>query len=204
MASRTPSTPRMGSGDPLSPAPPQTPTLDSGPTLLEILQRPNPPTTDKLDGKSRPNARSEGDNLDVVALDDENPGVQEWADFTFPAIQLAYGHILHKKMRALESRYREPLTPSPGQKVGVIVNEASVDKYGIDWTRQIVRAPIRAAGAQLRPAVSHNVGTDTSAGLFHQCIEWGVPTQKGATLKPDWVSRVSFRPARHLAAAYHH
>ncbi|KAK4148865.1 hypothetical protein C8A00DRAFT_38544, partial [Chaetomidium leptoderma] len=80
------------------PARPQTPTSDTGPTLLQILQRPNPPIIDKWAGKSH---RSRTDIFDEVFLDDQHPSVQEWTDFTFPAIQLAYGHLLGQKMRAL-------------------------------------------------------------------------------------------------------
>lgn len=189
MARRTPSPPKSVPGNPpAAPSRPVTPGPDTGRTLLQILQRPNPPTTNHWAGKSHANTRSETDNFDEVLLDDENPSVQEWTDFTFPAIELAYGHLLSQKIRALEANYRDPLTPSPGQRIGDIVNEGSVDAYGIDWSRQIVRAPIRAVGRQLRPVVAPNAGSATEAALFHQRIEWEVPGSKGSKMKPDWVS----------------
>ena len=190
MARRSPSPQKSVPGGPLvAPSRPATPGPDTGRTLLQILQRPNPTMTDYWAGKTHTNTRSETDSFDDVLLDDEHPSVQEWTDFTFPAIELAYGHLLSQKMRALEANYRDPLTPSPGQRIGDIVNETSVDAFGIDWPRQIVRAPIRAGGRLLRPVVAPNASPSTEAALFHQCIEWVVRgSKKRSKLKPDWVS----------------
>jgi hypothetical protein len=189
MARRTPSPHQTCLGTRTAPDP-RTPSADTGPTLLQVLQRPNLPITDGWAGTRNTygNTQLGGDTFDVVVMDEEYPSVQQWTDFTFPAIQLAYGHLLEQKMQSLESNYRTPLTPSPGQRVGKIVDKASFDGYGMDWTRHIVRAPIRSADRQLRPVVSSNAGTGTTSALRHRCIEWVALNDKKARLKPDWVS----------------
>ncbi len=185
---RTPSPPNKAGTPPKAPQTP--PPRDRTGTLLQILQRVNPSIVNKWDGVSYKNTESKGDHFDRVVLDDEHPSVQPWTDFTFSAIYLAYGHLLDQKMLELEPNYQRPLTPSPGQKVGHIVDEASVDRYGSDWTRHIVRAPIRATARQLRPVVSPNRGTATEAAVWHQPISWTVPDTK-SRMKPDWVSLCS-------------
>ncbi len=132
---------------------------------MQVLQRPNPPIIDNWKGKSKSNTRSATGNYDAVVLDDAHPSVQRWTDFNIRAIKLAFGHLLDQSMRTLEAKYRDPLTPTPSEKVGVIVKEGSVDVLGRDWTAPIVKMPLRVAGRHLRPIVALKAATSTNAAL---------------------------------------
>ena len=160
------------------------------PTILSVLQDRNPDITDEWAGKSYSNTTSGTDSFDLVKFDDTHPSVQKWADFTFEAIDLAYGDIYHQDIKQVEPNYQ------PVQLVDTnatsIVNEGSVDSLGSRWSHVVVKAPLRAAATHLRQSLG---GPQQKPTLEHHLIEWTRPRalgQKPVTLKPDWVSFFRF------------
>lgn len=94
-----------------------------GPTLREILQRPNPELADQWAGSLYESTRSAiNRGFDKVAV------VKPWTDFTYDAIQLAYGDILDTGIKAFQRGYATPDAVS--ETPTTILTEDSVDHLG--------------------------------------------------------------------------
>ncbi|KAK4194624.1 hypothetical protein QBC40DRAFT_290412 [Triangularia verruculosa] len=114
--------------------------------IRDILNRANPILTDKWDGKSTKNTVSRTGSYDTVDI----KSVTKWTDFTFDAIDLAYGDILDTDIRSIpgHTAYRTPDSPDTPT---VIAQESDIDTLGIVWSCSIVRGPLKAAAQTLRP-----------------------------------------------------
>ncbi|KAH6842734.1 hypothetical protein B0I37DRAFT_202689 [Chaetomium sp. MPI-CAGE-AT-0009] len=192
----------------------RTPSPSSGPTLLQILQRPNPKINDKWAGSSHGNTNGA---FDLVEFDSNHPSVKPWADFNFDAIYLAYGHVLDQRMTALKPDYQSVPAPSPGHVITTIRKEDHVDDLGVMWSASIVRGPIAAAAIQLRPQVATQGPSETPrTALCDKKVEWVSPVTLHSRVKvsftPDWAildvnTNVRYReddtkqPEKHLAFA---
>jgi hypothetical protein len=157
----------------------------SGPTVLEVLQRPNPPLTDRWAGSSYANTRSSTESFDYVTV------AKPWTDFTFEAISLAYGDLLNMSIKSFQPGYIPPanLTQTPS----VIVHEGSVDRVGLDWSRPILRAPIKAAASVLGTRFSPT-GGNRDPSFIDKPIKWKNPADTTVTFVPDWVSCTATHP----------
>ncbi|KAL2148972.1 hypothetical protein VTH82DRAFT_1658 [Thermothelomyces myriococcoides] len=166
------------------------------PTLLEVLQRKNPDIIDHWAGASYSNTTS--DRFDDVSLDDQSRAhVQEWKDFTFGSIYLAYGDILDKP---LDATYRPAQTPSTTPTT--IIDENGIDTLGSVWSCNIVRAPLKVAGPLLRsrPGMKTADLADTpDPTLAPKKISWKHPTDSRVSTNPDWAVQDNklFKKYRH-------
>ncbi|KAK3292460.1 uncharacterized protein B0H64DRAFT_228976 [Chaetomium fimeti] len=170
----------------------RTPSPSRGPTLLQILQRPNPKIEDgNWDGSWDDSSyRNSTDVFDEVEFDSDHPSVKPWADFTFEAIYLAYGHLLEQRMAALKPGYQPVPPPSPGQGLTIIATEHDVDLLGQAWSVNIVRSPIAAAAIQLRPQLDIQGPSETpKTTLGHKKVTWvklSTESEASVDFTPDW------------------
>jgi hypothetical protein len=171
----------------------RTPSPPSGPTLLQILQLPNPKVKDKWTGSSYGNTKG---TFDEIELDNDHPSVQPWAEFTFKAIYLAYGHLLDQKMTTLKPEYQLVVGPSPGQSMLIITikQETDVDNLGSAWSVNVLRTPIAVAATQLRSqGATQDSSQNGMTALCRERIYWVKPkvySQGYTRLTPDWVSNL--------------
>lgn len=153
-------------------------------TLLNVLQRRNPDVKDEWAGKTYNNTKSSTGTFDRVLFDDTHVSVRPWTDFTFDAIDLAYGDLLHQRIRDFHLNY-EPIRDLTDTHSGTIYDETSVDRLGVAWSHRIVKEPLRAAASRLHPSS----GQSSAPTLEHALVSWHDSGKKGIIYrKPDWVS----------------
>lgn len=166
------------------------------PTLLEVLQRENPSIIDHWAGVSYNNTTST--RFDEVTLDDGcRAHVQEWKDFTFGSIYAAYGDILDQELGAAYKGVHTPTT-TPRE----VIDENGIDTLGIVWSCNIVREPLKTAGAILRNRqgmVSTALARPSDPTLASKNISWKHTTDPKSSIKPDWavVDRSMLKKYRH-------
>ena len=156
----------------------------ASPTILSVLQGKNPEVTDQWAGTDYQNTRSNTGSFDLVDFDDEHPAVQKWTDFSFEAIDLAYGDILHQDIKQFELNY-QPVQELTNTKSNKITKESSVDRLGYRWSHFVLKTPLTAAATHLRQSLG---GYQENPTLEHQEIMWHKPLSKNTSLEPDWVS----------------
>lgn len=147
----------------------------SGPTLLEVLQRPNPELIDRWAGTTYKNTVSGTDSFDTVLA------AEPWTDFTYDAILLAYGDILNTSVGTFQPRYAPPGTPS--KTPTTIATEDSVDLLGFAWSANILRAPLKAGAALLHQRLSPT-RRKTDPSFLLKPITWTKTKEPSVTLKP--------------------
>ncbi|KAH6850895.1 hypothetical protein B0I37DRAFT_124083 [Chaetomium sp. MPI-CAGE-AT-0009] len=172
------------------------------PTILSVLQESNPEITDEWAGTSYKNTTSATDSFDWVRFNDTyDLSVQEWTDFNFEAIDLAYGDILHQEIKQFEPNY-QPVQKLVDTNATVIINEGSVDGLGSRWSHLVVKAPLKAAATHLRQSLG---GAQRKPTLEYQRIQWIRPrVQKHISLQPDWAiientSKICYREDKNSA-----
>jgi hypothetical protein len=158
----------------------------SNPSVLQVLQQPNPELTDRWAGAiSNKNRHSDVGNHDEINLDNNNPSIQPWRDFTFKAISLAYRDILNMRIKALLPSYS--LVGTLYRSLTTIHGLDDIEKLGGSWVGDIVWVPIKRAATELRPRLSAS-NENTNPLLLLRDIWWTDPLSLSTSLKPDWVS----------------
>ncbi|KAK4194625.1 hypothetical protein QBC40DRAFT_318889 [Triangularia verruculosa] len=145
--------------------------------IQDILTRPNPGLTDKWNGTI--NTIPRRNKYDVVDIS----SVTKWTDFTYDAINLAYGDILKTDINTVAelNPYRAPHSLS--ETPTTICEESDLRILGFLWSCNIVRGPLKAAALALRPRL-------TTAGLIHRPensndSQQSVPQPPTITLAPN-------------------
>jgi hypothetical protein len=155
----------------------------SDPSILDVLQLANPSLNERWAGSSFQNTRSSSNTWDTVV------SVKPWTDFTFKAVELAYGDILNRGITFADPGYipPRPLTQTPTS----IYTEDNVDTLAQAWSLNIVRHPLKAAATVLRERTGiAQAGPTPDPSLVHHPMKWHVQGtgSQPSTLKPDWVS----------------
>jgi len=153
-------------------------------TLLEVLQRKNPDIIDHWDGSDCDDTTSS--RLDNVSLDDAScVHVQQWEDFTFESIYLAYGDILDQ---SVDAAYREACTPTATPRT--ISDGHGLFTLGVVWSCNIERAPLKVAGRILRKRpgmATADLAGETDPTLAAKLISWTHADDQQLSITPDWV-----------------
>lgn len=161
----------------------------SDPTVLDVLQRPNPAIIDICISIEGIDHCIPPKKLDLIELSDSHPAVRPWTDFSFEAISLAYGDILDMSLRTLREDYwrvsTPPRTPTTVYSMSSI---ASLNHY---WGLNILRLPLKGAGSILRPRLATS-SPDSDLSYWHKGVEWIVPTHPEIKFAPDWVRPALF------------
>ncbi|KAK0744468.1 hypothetical protein B0T21DRAFT_357864 [Apiosordaria backusii] len=159
--------------------------------IRDILSRANPILTDEWDGKSTKNTVSKTGSYDNVDI----RSVTKWTDFTFDAIDLAYGDILNTDIRSIAEHTAYKTPDEPSNTPTVIVQENDIDTLGIVWSCSIVRGPLKAAAQTLRPRFTTGQGSRPSSSQgsrpgSSQSSQQSAPQPPNITLAPKKVSWV--------------
>ena len=158
-------------------------------TLRELLTAGNSDLNINLRSTSTKNTSSKTSSYDLVSFDENDfKRVQEWTDFTYEAINAAYGNLLDRQV-SKGNTGMPVLSKTPTE----IFSEEDIDTLGIMWTCNVVRGPLKTAG----PAVMTQLGQSglTDAQMIAKKTSIKHPTNNQVTFNPDWTIKDRERPA---------
>src|SRR3569833_365935 len=159
-------------------------------TLREMLSAANSDLKVTLRSMSKRNTSSKTSSYDVVLFDENAPKrVQEWTDFTYEAINAAYGNLLDEYVPDEVEMPVLSLTPTE------IISEEVIDTLGIVWSCNVVRVPLKAASPKIMAQLKQDGPTD--AQMVPKKTTFKHPAQAAISFNPDWSIKDRRRPTLH-------